>query len=111
MINAYKYKSVRACGDVLAEMVSMIGDYSDATIVALPTILKHIRERGFDHTRYLADRIAYRCGANVGHCLSRANSTVQVGATMEMRKEQAKKAYMISGLPSVEARYVLLDDV
>ena len=51
LINNYKYNSVRSCGEVMAEMVAdcvLLPD--DVILVPLPTIGRHIRERGFDHT-------------------------------------------------------------
>ena len=58
LINAYKYKSVRACSVALAELLAEFIDVEKAAIVPLPTIGKHVRDRGFDHTAILARKLA-----------------------------------------------------
>ena len=42
--------------------------------------------------------------------LERANNAVQVGASVETRKEQAQSAYRAQNV-NADKRYVLLDDV
>ncbi len=112
LINIYKYNSVRACGVVFAQMLTGLGDFRNATFIALPTINKHIRERGFDHTKRLVRMVAAMSGARAKDVLNRANSSVQVGASEKKRMEQAKNAYIIKKyLTDVDARYILLDDV
>jgi len=76
------------------------------TLVPLPTIRRHIRERGFDHI----DLICRKTGWPVERVLLRANSTVQVGASNEERRAQAQSAYVAKGLEA-EKRYLLVDDV
>lgn len=57
LINNYKYNSVRACGDALAELLAECINIESAVVVPLPTIGKHVRERGFDHTKLLARKL------------------------------------------------------
>lgn len=111
LINLYKYKSVRACGDVLAEMMAECIDLDNAVIVPLPTISKHIRDRGFDHTSLLARKIAKIKGWKCESVLLRVNNTVQVGSSAEKRQRQAREAYMVRGSLNAEKLYLLLDDV
>ena len=56
LVTLFKYERVRACGVELARLLRMkFGDLTDGAVIApLPTIRKHIRERGFDHTLKLA---------------------------------------------------------
>ena len=56
LVSLFKYRSVRACGVEMAKLLRMtFGDCTEgALIVPLPTIRKHVRERGFDHTLKLA---------------------------------------------------------
>lgn len=83
----------------------------DKIIVPLPTIEKHKRSRGFDHTDLLARRIVWRCGGVRMRLLERRNSTVQVGADAEMRQRQANAAYGLAKVVDKDAEYLLLDDV
>ena len=107
MINVYKYESVRALSWELADLVvNRVGRFDDV-VVPLPTISKHIRERGFDHIGLIAKKTGWK----VATVLKRANKAVQVGATAEKRKKQAMTAYRVSGMVDPEKEYLLLDDV
>ena len=56
LVSLFKYRGVRAGGIELARLFKLkFGELDDdLVIVPLPTIRKHIRERGFDHTYKLA---------------------------------------------------------
>ena len=58
------------------------------TLVPLPTIGRHIRERGFDHISLFCKKTGYP----VEHVIEARNNTVQVGAN-KRSGEQAKAAY------------------
>lgn len=116
LVEEYKYGSVRAMAGVLAEMYDVaipqeFGRHGEVTVVPLPTIGKHIRERGMDHTLILANLLAKRRGWRCQKLLARSADTVQVGAKIDERQQQAKKAYMLNGKFESERRYLLLDDV
>ena len=80
-------------------------------IVALPTIVKHIRERGFDHMASVVRKLASLNDLEVVEALKRSNNAVQVGADRERRREQAKTAYTVSDNIDSEQSYLLIDDV
>lgn len=119
MINLYKYNSVRVAGDMLAELI-LDGFDLDGILAPLPTISKHVRERGFAHIERLAvslckfsrhkgrSRKTYISCARV---LKRVNSSVQVGSSAEQRKDQASKAYEVAKGFNPDKHYVLVDDV
>ncbi len=105
MIEIYKYNSVRAASFELAELLeSIIG--SGWVLVPLPTIRRHIRERGFDHIGLLCKKI----GLPIERALVRANNSVQVGANTEMRRRQAAEAYRAINVDA-DKKYLLVDDV
>lgn len=122
----YKYKSIRKTSEVLAELLDAVLPEKfkgkEVVLVPLPTISRHIRERGFDHTLRLAKALSRRRDFQVNSLLLRVNKTVQVGADAKTRKAQAKKAYSLSPeatkimgrnsnkLPADKV-YLLLDDV
>lgn len=113
-------------GDVLVETSKMmdteIQEIRKIVLVPLPTIRKHIRERGFDHTlrlcfeleNFLQKRLA-KLGMKVEYedLLVRKNKTVQVGKEKKKRMKQAEKAYGIREGIKIESKtlYVLVDDV
>lgn len=114
LIEQYKYQSVRAISDVLAEFLDTalpkeLG--SDIVVVPLPTIGKHIRERGLDHTLLLAKKFAKRRHWQCRPLLLRAADTVQVGTKVAERETQARQAYGLRQPPKAETKYLLLDDV
>ena len=117
MIREYKYQSVRAIGQVLLELLFIavpedLGVEAERIVVVpLPTIGKHVRQRGLDHTKILAKKLAKMRGWQCEMVLERAADTVQVGTKAAVRQEQAKKAYVASMTPDSETTYLLLDDV
>lgn len=105
LIEIYKYNSVRAASWELAEMLAgIVGD--GWTLMPLPTIRKHIRERGFDHIGSLCRKM----GLPVERALLRAKDSVQVGADSETRRAQAQEAYR-AGVVNPSRQYLLVDDV
>lgn len=113
LVHDYKYNSTRAIKNVLADLAEQVLPYIDGevSVVPLPTIEKHIRERGFDHISLLARAIAKKRGWQVKNLLVRAKNTVQVGAGMTARIMQAVSAYEFSGSVDPLRTYVLVDDV
>lgn len=119
LVSEFKYESVRAVGEVLAEMLDevipnlkkILPEGADVVVVPLSTIGKHVRQRGLDHTLILARKLAKKRGWKCEQILARAADTVQVGAKAKERREQAERAY--AAVRAVDARkwYLLLDDV
>jgi competence protein ComFC len=114
----YKYKSIRKTAEILAELIdaAIPRDFSDEVVVVpLPTVAKHIRERGFDHTLLLAKELARRRGWKVEALISRINKTVQVGADEKTRQKQADKAYAVinkhGSRLDIAKTYLLVDDI
>lgn len=116
LVSDLKYKSVRACSDMLAELL----DYSipksgfkdaNVAVVPLPTIGKHIRERGIDHTLLLAKKLAKRRSWQVEKLLQRATDTIQVGTNAAKRRQQAMSTYALARKIDPNKAYLLLDDV
>ena len=113
-------------GDVLVETSKMMDaetrENRKIVLVPLPTIRKHIRERGFDHTlrlcfeleNFLQKRLE-KLGIKVEYedLLVRKNKTVQVGKEKKERVKQAEKAYGIREGIKIENKtlYILVDDV
>ncbi len=113
LVEEYKYQSVRAMGPVLAECLDYMlpKELREMVVVPLPTIGKHVRERGLDHTWTVAKLLAKKRGWKCEKLVTRAADTVQVGAKVAERKAQATKAYEVREKVDPGARYLLLDDV
>ena len=114
LVKEYKYQAVRAAGEVLTEVLEQAipADLPKNTVVVpLPTVGRHVRARGIDHTWALAKKLARRRGWKCRRMLSRAADTVQVGATADQRQRQAREAYTVPQGVNGEVNYLLLDDV
>lgn len=116
LIHDLKYHSVRDLARPLAQMLDQIlpsFDHHPVIIVPLPTIARHIRERGLDHTYLIAKELAKLRGYQVEKLLLRAKNTVQVGSNRHSRLKQASAAYTIKSDATInpEATYLLFDDV
>ena len=109
------------CG-VLRKVETEIKEIRQIVLVPLPTIRKHIRERGFDHTlrlcfeleNFLQKRLDdFGISVEYQSLLVRKNKTVQVGKEKKERVKQAEKAYGILEGVEIENKtlYILVDDV
>lgn len=116
LIKEYKYQSVRSLSSPFADIINQILPNIDGEIIVvpLPTIGKHIRNRGLDHTLLLAKKFTkLRSNTKIQKILIRDKNTVQVGATRKNRMKQAKSAYKINPKTKINknSTYLLLDDV
>lgn len=124
LIKDFKYHSVRAAAPILTDLLNatippdlekLLTSSNPASakiaVVPLPTIGKHVRARGLDHTKILAQKLARRRGWQYQPLLSRAQDTVQVGTKASERQAQAKSAYHIDINPDPDVYYLLLDDI
>ena len=117
IIQDFKYHSVRALAFPLAELLdqTLPKISGQVVIVPLPTIPRHIRKRGLDHTYLIAKNLARLRGPNyqTAKILLRSKNTVQVGSDSQTRRLQAAEAYTLrpNFLPNPNTTYLLLDDV
>lgn len=113
LVRDYKYNSVRVLATTLASLLDdILPVFKDKIVlVPLPTISPHIRQRGFDHIGLIAKKLAKMRGWEIRRCLGRRKNSVQVGASSNTRKRQAKQAYELIGEIKKEEVYLLVDDV
>ena len=115
-------KSSEVAGGVLKKIETETKEIRRIVLVPLPTIRKHIRERGFDHTlrlcfeleNFLQKRLDdFGISVEYQSLLVRKNKTVQVGKEKKERVKQAEKAYGICEGVEIENKtlYILVDDV
>lgn len=120
IVKMYKYGCNREIAPILADIVKdrlleIVEDEKrlgrKVVIVPLPTITKHIRERGFDHIKLIAKEFAGI--VRVEYLISRYRNTVQVGKGADERLKQAKLAYQMKTGAKCEqdCKYILFDDV
>lgn len=109
----YKFFGVRKIAKILAEILDgILPDFSgEVSIVPLPTIKRHVRERGVDHTLKIAKILAKKRGWKVETLIVREKNTVQLGANEEKRRKQAKEAFSFRGEINPKKTYVVFDDI
>ena len=116
LIHDFKYHSTRALARPLAEILhqTLPASSNPSVLVPLPTINRHIRERGFSHTDLISHQFAkLRNNCTVSHLLTRSQDTVQVGSSRQARLTQAQSAYQLSknSIIDTNTTYILFDDV
>jgi ComF family protein len=113
-IDGYKFGAARGAADTLAELLHQrLPRFTDnIVLVPLPTVARHVRERGFDHTKVLVHQLARRQKVPYNtSLLRRCTPAVQREANAEQRWRQAKEMFTVRGAPAPDAVYVLVDDV
>ena len=116
LIHDLKFNSTRALAHPLSEIMNacLPSFNQPAVIIPLPTISKHIRERGFSHTDLIAKQFAkLRLNCQAQNLLLRAQNTIQVGSSRGTRLVQASSAYNFNPKIKInpEITYILFDDV
>jgi competence protein ComFC len=93
----YKFSSKRSLARQITDiLMNILPDFSpDTVVVPIPTIKKHVRMRGLDHTKKVAKQLAKAKKCRFSPLVSRMNDSVQVGANAKKRLEQAKTAFKI----------------
>lgn len=111
-IDDYKFERVRAGYKLFAELfdATLPNLPLDIVVVPVPTIAKHVRMRGYDHMRLIAQQFARARKLTYSPCLYRVMATMQRGASRAVRRNQAAAAFAARGVRQ-GARYLLVDDV
>jgi len=112
LIDDYKFENVRAAykalADLLDEKIDMLP--STTVVVPVPTIARHIRERGYDHAALIAKEFARRRRLTYKAVIQRQDNNTQREASRAQRLVQAQKAFQVrSSLPTHP--YLLIDDI
>lgn len=113
LVSASKFGSSRAGCDMQAELIDdILPKLPDNTVVVpVPTIARHIRERGYGHAERIARTLARRRGVVASELIGRRVQYVQHGATRSERKRQAADSYAVKSKIDSGATYLLVDDV
>lgn len=113
LIDDFKFHGARAAAGPLAAMLAeQLAYFPDKVVVThVPTAAAHVRQRGYDHAALLAKQVARRRRLQYQPLLERQRTARQVGASRQMRQQQAHHLY--SSLQSLDKQttYVLVDDI
>lgn len=121
LMQRYKFGHSRAAAadlsGLMAETLQSYNQESDLKpanylVVDVPTATSRVRERGFDHGRLLAKRVAQQLELEFCPALARLGQSRQVGAKRSARLEQLSHGYHVRLPAQIEGRNILLiDDV
>lgn len=113
LIDAYKFERVydahRSLADLLNEVTPLLPQ--NTIIVPVPTVHRHIRQRGYDHTALIARRLATLKNCTYSPLIERKTQSVQRGASRSERIRQAKEAFVVAKAVSSDVPYLIIDDV
>jgi len=115
LVGNYKYFSRRESAVAIADLMDSVLPKKlpdDFVVVSIPTIPKHIRERGFDHmklvVRQLSRKRNLQCNLNL---LLRNDNISQHTANLKQRQKQAQQAFSVNPRCSIPSKILLIDDI
>jgi ComF family protein len=121
LIHTYKFDHQRVAAKSIARLMAdtFLSFNSDKDIVKLnylvvpiPTASSRVRQRGFDHSVLLAQKMADRLQIPSRSVLRRVGQSRQLGAPRQIRLRQLDGSYQVHDPKLLERRNVLLvDDV
>jgi ComF family protein len=113
LIGLYKFERTKSAYLVLADLLALtLPDLpDDIVVVPVPTVLSHIRQRGYDHTLLFVKRFAKIKQLKLSRVLIRATNTTQRHTSASRRKSQAEQAFTVNQRLDKNTTYLLIDDV
>lgn len=105
--------SAKDIADALALLIQQNSYLSDCdVIVPVPTIARHSRERGFDHTKSIVTALSGALQLPILELLTRTTDTRQVGKSRKERFAQMQNAVNMKEVKSLNGvNILLLDDI
>lgn len=113
LVWTYKFERAKSAHTDLAELLDATVPqiFTTAMVVSVPTISRHIRQRGYDHAAHIAKQLAKKRNYAYSPALSRVRDFRQVGASRQVRQRQAAEMFAVSGTLPANATVLLVDDV
>lgn len=113
LVAVSKFDSARAGCDRQAELLNHVLPElpSDVVVVPVPTIARHVRQRGYGHAERIARQLAKHRKLSYQELFARTSQLVQHGATRSARTAQARRSYRLAKQVQPGATYLIVDDV
>lgn len=113
LIDDYKWHRARSAYAPLAQLLDKVLPLlpSSTVVVAVPTIPRHIRRRGYDHAKLIAKEFARLRDLEYSEVLERKNYSVQHTATKKDRTTQAEEAFCCTTNLNAHHPYLIIDDI
>jgi predicted amidophosphoribosyltransferase len=113
LVGSFKFRFMRAAlhglTDILAAAIPRLP--KDTIVVSVPTLSKHIRQRGYDHALLLAEALAYRRKLKMLRLVERSGKSVQHRLRRAQRFEATSKAFFVPLALDSTVPYLIVDDV
>lgn len=114
LINGLKFHNnkaaAQACAELLNEALPLLP--ANTTIVIVPTVRSHIRQRGYDHIDVIARQFATMRGLELAYPLKRVTADIQHKVGRKERREQASQAFQLDKTKSsIDGPILLIDDI
>ncbi|NDC94858.1 ComF family protein [bacterium] len=112
-VQAYKFGAKKGGAKSLALLLGQVGGNTDDHVITyIPTSARHIRQRGFDHTKVLARAYAARVALPCTTTLARTNNSRQLGSSKTARHSSVKGAFVAKCPHTFAGKdVILIDDV
>jgi ComF family protein len=109
----YKFGPIRGYGKVLSDILSSMLPIlpTETVVVPIPTISKHIRQRGFGHIELVAKYLAHSRRLKYSNLLLRLDNSVQHGLKAKDRAKAAAKTFLVNPQAKIPKEILLLDDI
>jgi ComF family protein len=109
----YKFAPVRGYSKVLSDILSSMLPIlpTETVVVPIPTISKHIRQRGFGHIELVAKYLAHSRRLKYSNLLLRLDNSVQHGLKASERTKAAAKTFSINPQAKIPKEILLIDDI
>jgi ComF family protein len=113
LLYAYKFTPARGLSRDLSHLLDRALPIlpSDTIIVPIPTISKHIRQRGFGHIELIARQLARRRRLPYRQLLLRRDNSVQHGLNAAARAQSAAKTFRLRPKSEIARTVLLIDDI
>jgi Predicted amidophosphoribosyltransferases len=109
----YKFTPIRSYGkdltDILDKMLPILP--KDTVVVPIPTVSKHIRQRGFGHIELIAKLLSRKRRLKYSELLIRNDNSVQHGLKANQRAKAAAKTFSINSRAKIPNEILLIDDI
>ncbi len=108
-----KLASARDATKIIAQCMDENAPYYDDGVIVsfVPTVPSHVRQRGFNHTKLIAQEFARLRGLEYRELLSRCDNSKQVGKSRQQRLSQLKGVFSTNNAVDSEKSFLLIDDV
>jgi competence protein ComFC len=116
LIHAMKFDCKRQAAEPIAQIMSeVLKSYSNDTnylLTPLPTASSRIRQRGFDHSKLIAQSMAKELGTESQSLLGRFSNVRQLGSNRTKRFQQMEQEFYTINDELIKDKTILLvDDV